>query len=409
MALDRALGDAAIGVLRAFDGVEGGYYLNEFQRFLGNAFPTATPPPDWTGTSALRMRIAGPPPRETFLIENQVNAAMATDQSLFLVKSVPPSTVALRTAPVKVHGQIIGATWTMIRLVDPLFLDRSIRGYQLAAGLALCGIVLALALSLSLVRTVRRQIVERARLHAELQRSERLAALGKLIAGVAHEIRNPLAGIRSTVQLWQRGIGPDAQSMADIVAESDRMETIVARLLAFSRTTVQQLTPGDLNEVVAEAARLAQGQALAQSVRIQVDLAVDLPAVPMSPPALLQVIRNLTTNALEAMPHGGILRLSTCFDPGRRALLVDVADTGPGLSDEVMAHLFEPFFTTRPGGTGLGMAIAREIMMAHHGELQVVSRPGQIGAAFRLTFPVADVEEGALADAHSGGNSYGQW
>ena len=154
----------------------------------------------------------------------------------------------------------MGATWVMTRLVDPLFVDRSLRGYQLAAGLALGGIALAFALTAGLARTVRRQADERDRLQTELRRSERLAALGKLLAGVAHEVRNPLAGIRSTAQLWQRGVvGLDEESLGGLVHEVDRLEEIVSRLLQFSRADAQDLVPGDLNAVLAEAARLAAG------------------------------------------------------------------------------------------------------------------------------------------------------
>ena len=136
----------------------------------------------------------------------------------------------------------------MTRLVDPLFVDRSLRGYQLAAGLALGGIALAFALTAGLARTVRRQADERDRLQTELRRSERLAALGKLLAGVAHEVRNPLAGIRSTAQLWQRGVvGLDEESLGGLVHEVDRLEEIVSRLLQFSRADAQDLVPGDLN------------------------------------------------------------------------------------------------------------------------------------------------------------------
>ena len=164
-----------------------------------------------------------------------------------------------------VDGRTLGATWVMTELVDPLFVDQSLQGYRLAAGLALGGIALAFALTAGLARTVRRQAAERDRLQTELRRSERLAALGKLLAGVAHEVRNPLAGIRSTAQLWQRGIvGLDEESLEGLVHEVDRLEEIVSRLLQFSRADAQDLAPGDLNAVLAEAARLAAGPAEAQ-------------------------------------------------------------------------------------------------------------------------------------------------
>jgi two-component system, NtrC family, sensor histidine kinase HydH len=102
----------------------------------------------------------------------------------------------------------------------------------------------------------------------------------------------------------------------------------------------------------------------------------------------VQVLRNLTTNAMEVMPRGGVITLETRLDPARGTVSARVADTGPGLSTEVLTHLFEPFFTTKAEGTGLGLAIAREIALAHRGELTAENRPGG-GAMFTLTLPVA--------------------
>jgi signal transduction histidine kinase len=311
-------------------------------------------------------------------------------------------TVAIRTAPVWVdgrgNGRVIGATWVMTRLVDPLFVDRSLAGYRLAAGLALAGIALAFALTAGLARTVRRQASERDRLQTELRRSERLAALGKLLAGVAHEVRNPLAGIRSTAQLWQRGVvGLNGESLGGLVHEVDRLEEIVSRLLHFSRADAQDLAPGDLNAVLSEAARLAAGPAEEKGVRLEVDLDPNLPPVAMARPALLQVFRNLTTNAVQAMTTGGTLRLTTRNDSTHRAIVASVMDTGPGLAPEALAHLFEPFFTTKAEGTGLGLAIAREIALAHRGELQAANRAEGTGAVFTLKLPATLVESNGEA------------
>jgi two-component system, NtrC family, sensor histidine kinase HydH len=388
--LDRRLVAESSTALGRFDGVEGGYFLRDHKRFLGASFPTE---PAQAAAKAKARRDGrgshGPPPREIDLIEIQADAAIRLNRELMVVEVVPPSTVAIHTAPVVVDGRAVAATWTMTRLVDPLFLDRSLNGYRLSAGLALGGIAFALALTLGLSRTVARQSVERDRLQIELRRSERLAALGKLLAGVAHEVRNPLAGIRSTVQLWQRGIGPDAESFADLLSEVDRLDGIVERLLHFSRADAQDLADGDLNAVVAECARLARGPAESQGVKVALELAPALPPVAMAPPALIQVFRNLTTNALHVMPSGGTLRLATRLDPTRRRVEVIIADTGPGLNEATLSHLFEPFFTTRPGGTGLGLAIAREIALAHRGELRAANRLDGPGAVFTLTLPAA--------------------
>ena len=388
--LDSRLVRASSTALGTFDGVEGGYFLRDQKKFLGASFPTEPAKPAAKAKSRRAGRGPhGPPPREVDLIEIQADAAIRLNRELLVVEVVPPSTVAIRTAPVPIRGRAVAATWAMTRLIDPLFLDRSFLGFRVAAGLALGGIILALALTFGLSRTVARQSVERDLLQVELRRSERLAALGKLLAGVAHEVRNPLTGIRSTVQLWQRGIGPDVESYGDLLSEVDRLDGIVARLLHFSRADAQNLVDGDLNTVVAESARLIQGLAESQEVRVSLELAPSLPLVNMAPPALIQVFRNLTSNALHTMPSGGTLRLATRLDPTRSFIEASVADTGPGLSDATLPHLFEPFHTTKPEGTGLGLAIAREIALAHRGELRAANRADGPGAVFTLVLPVA--------------------
>ena len=396
--LQGKLSEAANNALRPFDAVEGGYYVADLSKFMGAGFPTA---PGKASSKSGGRDSSGPPPREAELIEIQVHATIRKKERLFVVEIVPPSTVAIRTAPVIVDGEVVAATWTMIRLVDPLFLDQSLRGYRLAAGLALGGIALSLLLTVGLARTVGRQTIERNRLQGELRRSERLAALGKLLAGVAHEVRNPLAGIRSTVQLWQRGIGPDDESFDDLLSEVDRLDGIVGRLLHFSRADAQEMFPSDLNALAAEVSRLAAPSAEAQNVRVELDLSPDLPPVLMAPPAVVQVLRNLTANAIQAMPDGGRLRISTRLDSGLRRVEVEVADTGKGLEPEVLAHLFEPFYTTKPSGTGLGLAIAREIALAHRGEIRAESRPGSPGASFILALPLSEpaAKTRSVADA----------
>ncbi|MGC8639535.1 MAG: two-component system sensor histidine kinase NtrB [Isosphaeraceae bacterium] len=386
--LGRSLSDLANQIRKQFPGVEGGYYVpaRREQPFL----PPLPDQPTETGTDSVRkdMYRESLPQNLYDYVDTQVDAAYRKQNVLSVVEDIPPFAVAIRAAPVRIGGRVVAATWTMTQLVDPIFLDRSARLYQIFAGLSLGGIALSLALCVGLARTVRRQASERDELQTELRRNERLAALGKLLAGVAHEVRNPLAGIRSTVQLWQRGIGLDAIGLDGLVGEVDRLEEIVSRLLQFSRADAQDQGPGDLNAVVSEAAHLAAGPAAAKGVRIELDLDSGLPPVNLAPPALLQVFRNLTTNAIQAMPEGGTLRLATRRNGDRRTVEASIADTGPGLPPDVLKHLFEPFFTTKSEGTGLGLAIAREIALAHRGELAAANRVETRGAIFTLRLPV---------------------
>lgn len=391
-ALDRRLSEEAGSIRGRHPGIEGGYYVpsRPEQPFLP-ALPNEPRQSETREGTRLPVSTPSSPRRNLYdYVDTQVDAAYRKRNELSVVEDIPPYTIAIRTAPVRVNGRVVAATWTMTRLVDPIYIDQSSRGYRWFAGLALAGIALSLVLTVRLARTVRRQATERERLRTELRRSERLAALGKLLAGVAHEVRNPLAGIRGITQLWRRGLGLGDEGFDHLIDEVDRLEGIVSRLLQFSRADAQDLTPGDLNTVAAEAARLAEDRAREQEICIELDMTPDLPPVEMAPPALVQVLRNLTTNALQVMPRGGILRLATHHDPARNTIAASVADNGPGLSADVLAHLFEPFFTTKAEGTGLGLAIAREIVLAHRGELQAENRPGG-GAVFTLTLPVAEV------------------
>ena len=403
-ALEGRLSGEAARIQARYPEVEGGYYVpsRREQPYLP-ALPNEPRQSDPQEGPRRSGSAPAPAPRSLYdYVDTQVDAAYRKRNVLSVVEDVPPYTIAIRTAPVRVGGRVVAATWTMTRLVDPIYLDQSARGYRLFAGLAVAGIALSLVLTVRLARTVRRQAAERERLRTELRRNERLAALGKLLAGVAHEVRNPLAGIRGITQLWRRGLGMGEEAFDHLINEVDRLEGIVSRLLQFSRADAQDLTPGDLNTVAAEAARLAEDRAREQDIRLEVDLEPGLPPVEMAPPALVQVLRNLTSNALQVMPRGGVLRLATRLDPASGVVTASVADDGPGLSAEVMKHLFEPFFTTKAEGTGLGLAIAREIALAHRGELRAENRPGG-GAVFSLRIPVAEVHASGGERSHEHG------
>ena len=177
---------------------------------------------------------------------------------------------------------------------------------------------------------MRAQAAEKARLERELRRNETLAAMGKLLAGVAHEVRNPLAGIRSTAQLWQRGIDLGAEGPDGLISEVDRLEAIVSRLLDFFRVGRGDLVPCDLGEIVRETSRCAEAEALAAKVKIELELVPYPPPVTMSPNAILQVTRNLVGNAIQATPPGGLIRLSTRVNAKTAMVEAAVEDEGAG-------------------------------------------------------------------------------
>jgi signal transduction histidine kinase len=390
---------------------EGGFFLaGERSEFTGYAFPNDPHAPPEPVEADKRLPLPGkkhkhpplpppprrdPPPRERDVILAQIQASLALDAN------EPPSvqTLEVGLSRVMIVTQPVGgkrparlATWVMMRLTGPESLAANLRRYQTATGLALAGILMALVLTIGLGRNLRRERQQREQLREELRRSEHLAALGKLLAGVAHEVRNPLAAIRSTAQLYQR-LPPQSRDPAvldAILHGVDRLNSLVSRLLFFVRSGHEERRPVDVNAIVQETLTLLRAQADSQHVVLRTELASDVPTVSASGQALQQVVLNLAANALQAMPNGGTLLCRTLRLDGPPRIELWIADTGPGIAAAELPHLFEPFHTTRPEGTGLGLALCREIVQQHGGRIELERETGW-GAVFRVTLPLEPV------------------
>jgi two-component system nitrogen regulation sensor histidine kinase GlnL len=235
-------------------------------------------------------------------------------------------------------------------------------------------------------------------LEEQLRRSDRLAALGVLAAGVAHEVRNPLAGVRAAAQLLEREpIFPAGlrEFTGVIIREVDRLNRLVDDLLTFAGRRPPTIAACNLNQLADEALRLEASRV--QTARVAVARQYDpaLPLVAGDADRLLQVFLNLIRNGAEAMQgRGGELTVRTRFERlstqcgGRAAGVVEIVDTGPGIPAEVRGKLFTPFFTTKDGGTGLGLPISLRIVEEHGGALEAQSEAGQ-GTTFRVWLPLA--------------------
>lgn len=234
-------------------------------------------------------------------------------------------------------------------------------------------------------------------LEERLRRSDRLAALGQMAAGVAHEVRNPLVGIRAAAQFLE-GEPAFAAGLREytgvIIREVDRLNAIVEDLLAFASPKPVQLAPCNLNQVLEEALALEAAALTGAGVPVARIYDPQLPPILGDPPRLHQVFLNLLRNAAEAMPGGGALTVRTRFERlsarlgGRAAAVAEVADEGAGIAPEQVPHLFNPFFTTKPEGTGLGLAISFRIVEDHGGAIQVETGAGR-GATFAVILPLA--------------------
>ncbi|NTW28562.1 MAG: PAS domain-containing protein [Coriobacteriia bacterium] len=226
----------------------------------------------------------------------------------------------------------------------------------------------------------------------QLIRADRLAALGQLTAGVAHEVRNPLGVIRASVQLLEDAHG-DAARIKEIAGvikqEIDRLNRVIKALLDFGRPSTPTLVRTDLRETIAHIVSFASRFALQSGVRIVQKVPEDLPAVSGDPDQLEQVFLNLVTNAVQAMGDiGGIITIEARSD--EYFVEVSVADTGPGIDPADLAKIFDPFFTKRADGTGLGLTVVHRIIEDHDGQVEVESGPG--GTVFTIRLHVASTD-----------------
>lgn len=224
-----------------------------------------------------------------------------------------------------------------------------------------------------------------------LKEEHRLRALGKMAAGLAHEIRNPLAGIKGAAQFLQdEELGETAKDMLEVVIdETDRLNVVVSQFLDYARPFELHLGHDHVNALVDHVATLTRARGLPDTLTLDVQLAGDLPSMEIDRTKLAQVLINLVENALQAMDGTGTLTLRTARHTNRGMELVElvVQDDGPGIDAETMQNLFIPFYTTKDSGSGLGLAISQRIVQAHQGELDVQSTPGH-GATFTIRLPI---------------------
>lgn len=218
---------------------------------------------------------------------------------------------------------------------------------------------------------------------------ERLAAVGELAAELAHEVRNPLTGISSALQVLETNgsAGANRELVSRVLAQLQRMDQTMGNFLRFTRIPEAVEKPFDLGETFQRVILLIQPKLKAQGIELQRRFPDRWPALRGDPAQLEQVLLNLSLNAIQAMPSGGTLRLSAAAERG--AVRLEVSDTGHGIPPELLERIFKPFFTTRPNGSGLGLSISRQIVTSHGGELWLESVPDQ-GTSARIRLPLSE-------------------
>lgn len=245
-------------------------------------------------------------------------------------------------------------------------------------------------------KTLEKKVEERTKelreMQAHLIQSEKLASLGKLAAGIAHEINNPLGGILIYSHLLLEDTSrknPHYENLKKIVKETSRCKDIVKGLLEFARPKEPEVSQIDLNDVVDRSLAIVEKQALFQNIKISKAYMPDLPKIVADGSQLQQVFMNIIINAAEAMDGKGVLSLSTSLDTDGACIEAKISDTGHGINEEGKKRLFEPFFSTKEvgKGTGLGLAISYSIIQIHQGTIDVKSEEGK-GSTFTVRLPV---------------------
>ncbi|HEY8550395.1 MAG TPA: ATP-binding protein, partial [Vicinamibacterales bacterium] len=258
------------------------------------------------------------------------------------------------------------------------------------------------------------QLEERERLR------DRLAALGEMAAAIAHEVKNPLAGIEVMAGLLKRRLPdhPEAQSMLnDIINEAKMANAIVLEVLDFVRPIRLMLEPVSLSRVLQDAVHMADTLVSRGDVTLHVDVPESLPPIEGDTNQLRQLFTNLISNAYEALDGRGNITVTAQYVPADElpgsegltaspTIVVDVADDGPGVPEDLRDRIFNPFFTTKPRGSGLGLAIVRKIVDAHDGRI-TVSAPPNGGARFRVVLPLQGLPDRTIAPPPQDGGAPG--
>jgi signal transduction histidine kinase len=223
-----------------------------------------------------------------------------------------------------------------------------------------------------------------------LMQQEKLVSIGRLSAGVAHEINNPLTTILTTAMLLQEDTDPEAPlygELETIVKETKRCRSIVTALLNFARQKSPEVKRCSINVIVAETVMLTRKQSAFKDINLELFIDQKVPPLWLDPHQMTQALINLLINAIESTEHGGHITVRTDYFPTSQKVGIQVQDSGSGIPQGLLDKVFEPFFTTKESGTGLGLAITHGIIVQHGGSIQVTSEPN-LGTTFAITLPV---------------------
>jgi signal transduction histidine kinase len=432
--LDRQLTDLAIGVFSTLPGFKGGLWMVQEKDFMGYANPWSPPP----------KPTFGPPPRTYALILSQIMETVDSGQPLVRLHQIESVSVAtsvfpLATEPVYIGGRLIGVAWARIHIERDLPAQRLTRYLSISAIVIVFGFLAVLLtllyqrreiLSLNrnlqmieedpshriaprqgmfgsiseaintMVQSLETENRRRRQLELDLHQQDKMAALGKLLAGVAHELKTPLAILKTRVQIWQRDLAQFVEttgqappltdeSMQIVLHEIDRLSGLLRKLLYFSRPMRREVMRRlEADDLIRHTVVFVKPQLEKKRIDLKMELAAPEAAILGDPDALHQVFLNILTNSVEIVDEGGLLYIATHTEGETGRLVIDMEDSGPGIAPDERDQVLTPFYTTREGGAGLGLAIAYEIIRAHGGTIEFIDTEHLTGAHCRVQLPL---------------------
>lgn len=420
--LDNRLSKVSEKLMKDVDGLEGGYYLILQDEFFGYAYPTSPPP----------IPVYGPPPRSYNIIKEQALISAMADTLIIGLHSFNVATFPLATRAVHHNAASIGAVWVRIHIQDDLPVIKLKQIVYVVAIFAVVGFVILMLISSlwageirgikkelqklgsspsyrlkerrgiftyisqsvnRMLDTIEKDERDRQLLEKRLVQKEKMASLGRVIAGVAHEVKTPLAIIKTRIQMWQKDIednkeGPEQispESMQMVIDETNRLSSLVSRLLIFSRPIEKNLKETDINNLLDDVLKFLDYENEGSGVSVERYFNNMLPLIQIDENSIKQVFINILKNSYESMPEGGVIRVVS--ERKDNNIIVDISDTGTGIPDSSIDEIFVPFFTLKSTGVGLGLAISDQIVKAHNGEIVLVNNPAG-GANCIITLPL---------------------
>ena len=418
-------------VLQNIEGVKGGFYAVAGDTLLGDSFsaPTGSSANPSLDTSAADDRNA---------ILDVAKSAAKIHQPAERVLSGAANITLIEAVPIRDGYSVVGSAWT-VKHLSALPGANRFRAYLITVGLsiaALASVLLTLLVIRNLQGGVRKiegglrglelnlashiesesdpaeiqqitqainrlgealkaNIQREKQIESQLRHAERLASLGRLVAGVAHEVRNPLATIRLRVQMCRRDVdNPKVKESCSVALEEiERLNGIVNRLLNFARPVQLHIERADLRNLIEERMESFRDWAHQRRVTLSTELPQGNLPLQLDKDRMAQVFDNVIQNAIEAMSDAGgtlcvtLAPQSNLTDNGG-GVCVEFRDTGKGMKSTIVSHVFDPFFTTKPSGTGLGLSICHELVQAHGGKIQVDSEEGR-GTSVKITIPAS--------------------